>query len=140
MDKLIEEVMTLRKKCKDIGLAIQEKLGTDDRDPRHGCFAKIFNTSTLTVELLSYYSNRWKRQVIGSKQELEERKRENAERVIMITKMHFIECMSAIEFCMKEKLKLFQNNSLSKWYAKKLDNSKRVYMRAIVHKSEETGG
>lgn len=67
MDTLIEEVKTLRKKCKGIGLAIKEKLRTDDTDPRHGCFAMLFNRSTLTLELLSYYSNCWKRQMVGSK-------------------------------------------------------------------------
>ena len=139
MDILIKEVMTLRKKCKDVGFATQKRLGTDDRDPRHGCFAQIFNTSTLTVELLSYYFNCWKRQANGSKEEIEEKRKENAERVILITKMHFINCMSAIEFCMKEKLRLFQDNGLSKWYTEKLDDSKPVYMRSIVKESEKNG-
>ena len=107
--------------------------------PRHGCFAMIFNGLTLTFELLSYYHTQWKGLFVGTKEDIEKHRKENGDRVIMITRMNFINSASAIEFCMKETLKNFQNNPLASWFQQKLKKGKHVYLRSIVKKSNKMG-
>lgn len=81
-------------------LSKQEELPT-------GLFGMIFNTLTLGLELLHFYYNTWDKKSQTNCASVKDAKNENAERVILIQKMIFINTMSAIEFCFKEYVNQF---------------------------------
>lgn len=74
----------------------------------------IFNTLTLTLELLNYYYNVWASYDTSklSPEEIEGKRRENAERVIEITKWAFVHAMSIIEFSIKNAVKIIDTSML----------------------------
>ncbi|RLE53679.1 MAG: hypothetical protein DRJ26_03070 [Candidatus Methanomethylicota archaeon] len=66
-------------------------------------FNAIFNALTLTREFLNYYYSRWASYDVSklSLDEVERLRKEDAERVIEITKRAFLHAMSIIEFSVK---------------------------------------
>ena len=131
MERLMKQLASLRTKCKRFGDELEIKTTTSDL--RSGCFAMLFNSTTLTLELLSYYYGIWKRTYTMTKEQIERSKEENAQRCMEITKMQFILAISNIEYCMKEVLDMYPRHSLAKWCCKQ----KRIYLSGIINESKK---
>jgi len=99
----------------------------------------IFNNTTLTLELLTYYFKIWKRPPPPSlsSDEIERLRKENAQRVLTITKWAFVSALSLIEYSAKETLKIIKDKSF-KQLREKLQQDEPVYLRTIMKKSQET--
>jgi len=101
-------------------------------------FNAVFNGLTLTLELLDYYYNVWASYDVSrlSREEIESRRRENAERVIEITKWAFIDAMSIIEFSLKDAVRIVDPSILKSIEARKSRGCRRkrvfIYLRDIV--------
>ena len=101
-------------------------------------FNAVFNGLTLTLELLDYYYNVWASYDASrlSREEIESRRRENAERVIEITKWAFIDAMSIIEFSLKDTVRVIDPSIMKDIETRKSKGRKRkrvfIYLRDIV--------
>lgn len=106
-------------------------------------FNAIFNGVTLTLELLNFYYEIWGscRASGSSPEEVENLRRENAERVIMITKWAFVHAMSIIEFSIKNAVKIINPSILKSIEKRKSSGGKRVfiYLRDIVEELKKKG-
>jgi len=137
MEILIKKLHGIMEKCRLYGDKLEKELVNDHiaHDPRHSCFAMVFNNSTITLELLSYYYEIWGKMHGDNVEEIERAKKENAERCIESTKWLFIGSMSSMEFCVKESIKLYPKSSI----VKELQRKKYIYLSDIVRKSSEEG-
>ena len=101
----------------------------------------IFNDLTLTLELLEYYYDRWKIPPSPSLsvEEVERKRKENAERVIEITKWAFIHALSCMEFTAKETLKLLCYDPFKDLREKLLRGKDYVYLGTIIGRSRSIG-
>ena len=133
VQKLINQLYIMRKKCQQYGNELEASLGKNivPNDPRYGCFAMIFNKSTLSLELLDFYSRVWKRPFVGSKNDVKKLKQENGQRCIDQTKMLFIGATSSIEFCAKESVKLHPKSTVGQAIIK-LAAKRRIYLSDVV--------
>ena len=101
-------------------------------------FNAVFNGLTLTLELLDYYYNVWASYDASrlSRKEIESRRRENAERVIEITKWAFVHAMSIIEFSLKDAVRVIDPSIMKSIETRKSKSRKRkrvfIYLRDIV--------
>lgn len=140
MKELIDKTIALRSKCRDYGEKVNGLLGysTDSDDPRSGCFGMVFNKSTLCLELLAYYYKLWgKPPARLTSEEVEEKKKENAQRCIELLKFLFVMSMSSIEFSTKASITYYRTNPFT---TSLLDGSGRfVYLSNIIHNSESQG-
>lgn len=103
-------------------------------------FNMIFNSTTLTLEILSYYYMEWGKPRAVPSSEVERIKKENAERVMEITKWMFIHALSILEYSTKELLKIINEENLPpelKELKNELQQGKRIYLRRIMDKSRE---
>jgi hypothetical protein len=129
MKDVYARVMHLRSRACDYGNEVAELLGIQSHEMPAGVFPMIFNELTLGMELLYYYYNIWKRPTSISTQSMEEAKQENAQRVITIERMIFLETMSSIEFCSK---------GYVKEHPRKIGSfGGRVYLRKIMKRSRD---
>jgi len=71
-------------------------------------FSMAFNSLTMTLELLDHYYNLWGKLNPASFPDVEETKKQNTERIILLQKMCFVEIMSSFEFSAK---KIVSSNS-----------------------------
>ena len=126
MDNILKQVFELRGKAKDYG---EKQVGMSDT--LRGMFAMLFNGLTLGLEILDSYKFIWSGIKLTNAAEIQRAKEQNAERVVLIQKMIFIESMSAIEF------------SLKKYIAEnpgKIGNIKgRVYLIKILNNCKDKG-
>jgi len=140
MEELINRTWELRKKCREHGDQVNQLLDqpSDIQDPRSGCFPMIFNTSTMYLELLSYYHDIWgKPHVRSTPEEIEKAKQQNAERCVMLLKSLFVMSMSSIEFSAKASIAYYGNHPLA---CSLLANRGRfVYLSNIMKKSQTKG-
>ena len=99
----------------------------------------IFNNTTLTLELLTYYFQIWRKPPPPSlsKDEIERLRKDNAQRVLTITKWAFVSALSLIEYSAKETLKIVNDESFKK-LREKLQRGEPVYLSAIMKRSQET--
>ena len=131
MKELFDLTKDVRKKSHDIGEEIANLMGIKPHEIPASVFPMIFNNITLLLELLSYYLDAWGKATSTRCSSVEEARRENAERVILIQKMVFIQILSSVEFSFK---------AYVRQYPKKLSQFKgRVYLRSIMEKSKEQG-
>lgn len=140
MQVLIDNVIRIRAKCQQYGKELETNLGPKlvPNDPRCGCFAMIFNKSTLTLELLNYYSQIWKQTFGGAKEAIEQARKENAERCVELTKLLFIGSMSSIEFSAKESIKLHPKSAVAQAIIN-LAATHRIYLSHVVRESSNKG-
>lgn len=141
MKRLINEVWNLRQKCaqyqNNVNSILQNPLPSDLRS---GCFGMIYNTTTLTLELLSHYYEQWKKpHIVISEEDLRRSRDENAQRCIEITKMQFISFISSIEYCIKETMSLYPKHHLAKWCSKQQQRKRRIYLGGIITESKRIG-
>ncbi len=131
MKEILNLTQGIRKKSHDIGEEITNEMGIKSHEIPASVFPMIFNDSTVLLELLSHYFDAWEKATSTSCSSVEEAKKENAERVILIQKMVFIQILSSVEFSFK---------AYVKQYPKKLSQFKgRVYLRKIMEESKEQG-
>lgn len=140
MKELIDKTKLLRAKCQHHGDYINRLLGftTVSQDPRSGCFSMIFNQSTLSLELLAYYYGKWQGIPTGlAEDEVERRRRENAERCIGLLKSLFVMAMSSIEFSAKVSIAQYGEHPLARSLIKRQGHF--VYLSTIMKRSEKEG-
>lgn len=138
MERLIKEVWNLRQKCERYGDDIDSILRNPlPSDPRRGCFAMIYNGTTLTLELLHYYHKQWKDLVVATEEDLRLSREENAQRCILISKMQFISSVSSIEYCVKETINLYPKHPLATWCRKQ--RKRRIYLGGTINESKLIG-
>jgi len=99
----------LQKKASEYNDEIARLLSCQISELPAGLFGMIFNTLTLKLELLECYYNIWSKLTQANCLLIDENRKQNAERVLLIQKMTFISIMSSIEFCFKEYIKNFPN-------------------------------
>jgi hypothetical protein len=138
MKDLIEKIQALRNQCENCGDKVSYLLGisTDVKDPRTGCFAMIFNHSTLSLELLAYYYGLWQKPSAQLTAEaVEEARKQNWERCNELLKSLFVMAMSSIEYSAKASAVYYGRQS----FAHSLLRSKVgfVYLSNIIKRSEE---
>ncbi len=132
MEILSKNIWDLRNKLRTYGDEIEQlKINST-------FFAMLFNSVTLTFELINYYLNIWKippppnlnpEQIVNTKQE-------NADRVMLITKWMFISVMSAMEYDAKQMIL----GSKQAWFnelRKKLQQDDKIYLAEIMEKSRD---
>ena len=133
MIEIIEQVSQIREKLKRYGNWL-ESFNTGI----YNGFNAVFNGLTLTLELLDYYYNAWTSYDVSmlSPEEIESRRRENAERVIEITKWAFVHAMSIIEFSLKDAVGVIDPSIMKDIETRKSKGRKRkrvfIYLRDIV--------
>ncbi len=140
MEDLIQKIVALRDQCKDYGDKVSDLLGisTDAKDPRSGCFPMIFNHSTLSLELLSYYYGVWKKPSAQSTAKaVEEARKQNWERCNELLKSLFVMSMSSIEYSTKASIAHYRNQPLADSLVKSKDRF--VYLSYIIKRSEKNG-
>jgi len=131
LKELLLSLNTIREKSKDYGDWLT---GIDPRYP--DSFAMIFNDTTLTLEILDYYYGIWKRKRLLPTDMIKRLRKENAERILGITKWSFISALSIIEYSAKEMLKM-ANTSSFEYLRTKLQSGKRVYLSEIIERSKK---
>lgn len=127
MEEVYARFKHLRSTANDFGNEIAELLGIQSHEMPAGVYSMIFNKLTLGVELLYYYYGIWKQPTSMSAQSIQVAKQDNAQRVLTIERMIFLETLSSIEFCSKEYVKN---------HPQKIGSfSGRVYLRTIMERS-----
>jgi hypothetical protein len=106
-------------------------------------FNMVFNHTTITLELLNYYYRIWSRAPPGvGEEEIERMKKENAERVLEVTKWAFVFSLSSMEHVLKELLKA-DGQVTSTQQLQRLRRillaGRRVYLSGIVGSCREAG-
>jgi len=129
MENIVKEYWALRKKAKEHCNNVSSTLSIHPHDNPAGFFNMAFNDITVALELQDYYRKVWSKQTNTNCSSIEETRKQNAQRIIAIQKMVFIEILSAFEFSAKKFL---------------LDNSHPVgnfnglkYLRKIMLRSKD---
>lgn len=131
MDDILTLLKELKSKAKNLGDLTAKKIGIQENEPPTSAFAMIFNTLTVAQELIHYYNEVWSQTTRTNSPTVEEAKKENWQRIIMIQKMTFIEVMSSLEYDIKQYL---LNNP-------KFIGSlpKRIYLSDVMNRSMDKG-
>ena len=137
MEELISLLKRIREKLEKYG----EWLETAGLEMPNS-FNMIFNATTLILEVLHYYYQIWGIPRTLPSDEIERLKKENAERVIEITKWAFVHTLSIIEYSTKEIIKKMSDEKLSSYPAirkvkDKLQAGKKVYLSTIIKEFKE---
>jgi len=129
MKDILKQTFQLREKADSYGEEVAKVIGIQPHEIPASVFAMIFNDLTIGLELLDYYYRVWGKTTHTKHSSIEEAKKENAQRVIAIQKMIFVETVSSIEFSAKAYVK--QNpQKISKFKG-------RVYLRMIMEKLKD---
>lgn len=140
MEDLIQKIAALREQCKNCEGQVNELLGVsaNAQDPRSGCFAMIFNHSTISLEVLSYYYKVWQKPSASlTVEEVGEAKRQNWERCNELLKSLFVMSMSSIEYSAKVSIAHYGNHPLA--HNLLGSEGRFVYLRNIIKRSEGEG-
>ncbi len=130
--EVLIQVMQLRKKAQRYRQKTATMLKCQQHELPAKLFGMIFNMLTLGLELLSYYNTIWSKKSQTNCTSVEEAKKQNAERVIMIQKMIFLNTLSSIEFCFKEYIEKFPPK-----IGERKNQHGRAYLLNIVKESEK---
>lgn len=101
MKDIIDNIMNIRSQALRYAEEVAIALNLSAEDLPAGGFGMIHNKLTLMAELLSYYNKKWSTLTTTNHEDIEQARKDNAERVIMIERLVFIEVMSTIEYCSK---------------------------------------
>lgn len=101
MNDLMQLYFSLIKNAKDLGDGLAQELSIAHHEQPAGFYGMAFNSITLTTELLSYYNDLWGKISSIEGMTAEDARQQNAQRVIMIQKMSYIQLMSEFEFTAK---------------------------------------
>ena len=125
---IIEYVFRIRDKLEKYG----EWLENFNKNVFNG-FNAVYNALTLTLELLNYYYNVWTSYDVSrlSPDEIDRLRKENAERVIEITRWAFVHTMSIIEFSIKNSLEFINPSILRSIRTRK--SKGRKHKRVHIH-------
>jgi len=131
MEELLKLIQSLREKSSGYG----DKYDTiiKERPPvfTENLFNMVFNKLTVGYELLNFYYDIWKGPGAGTLAEIERKRNQNAERVVTINRMIFIETLSSTEYFLKNYI---QNHT-----SKVGEIAGRIYLRKIMNHFEEKG-
>ncbi len=129
MEDVIKLYLELRNSAKQNGNEIAHTFSIKHHEDPAAFFSMAFNSITMTLELLNYYSSLWKNVDPSKYPNIEESKKQNWQRVNMIQKMNFIEIMSSFEFSAKKTV--LANNLFFE------DFSGRIYLSKIMKRSHD---
>jgi hypothetical protein len=111
MDEIYKMVQDIRSMCDKYSDEFANQFGEDD--PRTRCFAAIFNSSTMTTEVISYYRVIWSKKRHGlSEERIEQERLDNSHRCVEITKQLYISVMSALEFYIRSAIAMNEEHIL----------------------------
>jgi len=128
MRDILDLTVHLRQKSHAHGEEVAKSLGISLHEMPAGVFAMIFNMHTLMLELLSHYFCAWNKATETRCPSIDETRKQNAERVILIQKMIFVQTMSSVEYCCKDYIKS---------YPQKIGQIKgRIYLSKIIEESK----
>lgn len=129
MNDVIQIYHNLRKTSSQHGDEIAALLGIDVHENPAGFFGMAHNTITLTLELLNYYNELWGKLTSADAEVAERAKDENAQRVLKIQQMAFIDMMSSFEFVAKNTVQV-QNQRFGPFNG-------RIYLSSVMQRSNE---
>jgi len=132
MEEILQNYIDLRKKSQNYGNNLATSKPTIEN-----VFGMIFNNATTVLEILDNYFGFWKKQYTGTPQEIDESKKQNAERIMAVTKWSFTHAISSLEYSAKE---IIKNTSRTEFQDLKnrLQNGRRVYLSGIMEKSKDS--
>jgi len=133
LDSIIESYKKLKAKTHDYGEELRKT-----KQYVQDVFSPVFNNTTLVLEVLDNYKTYWSKSYSGfSDDQIEKLKKQNAERIIEITKWSFIHIISCYEFSAKE---IIKNTSLTEFadLKSKLQGGGRVYLGGIMEVSKNS--
>jgi hypothetical protein len=131
MENIVKEYWALRIKAKEHCNNVSSTLSIQPHENPSGFFNMAFNDITLALELQDYYRKEWRKQTDTSSSSIEKARKQNAQRIIAIQKMVFIEILSAFEFSAKIFLK-DKSHPVG-------DFNGRKYLRKIMLRSKDAG-
>ena len=136
MTEILKSIADIRERLKEYGDWFAKAKPT-----LPNAFNMIFNHTTMTLELLNYYYGIWSRTPPGvNEAEIERMRRENAERVLEVTKWAFVFALSSMEHVLKELLKADERVA-SAQHLQRLRRTllagRRVYLSTIVKSCRE---
>lgn len=136
METLLRELWDLRAEAVRRGDDFQRRKSLPAGD-RRDAFAIIFNTATMTLELLNFYYHEWGKPRPGlSPTEVERSRKQNGERVMLALKLLFISSLSGIEFSAKQTLQAMPASPLSNALQAR---GRRLYLGGIMQETERLG-
>lgn len=131
MQDVIEQYWEIRKMAEKNGDDLAQEFSVNYYEEPASFFGKAFNNITMTLELLDYYYRLWGSSTTAICSSVEEARTQNAERVIMLQKMSFIEIMSSFEYSAK-KIVLSNPSKFGSF-------GNNIYLSKIMDKSLEKG-
>lgn len=131
MDNIIRLYFDLRSKAKKHGNELKDYFSAGYEDDHVSFFGMAFNSITLTLELLDHYYQLWRKINPSNCSNIEEVRKQNGERAILLQKMCFIELMSSFEFISK-KIVLSKRELFGAFNG-------RIYLKGIMKRSHEKG-
>jgi len=138
----MDQIERVRTDCRMFGEAMRDLLSRKrvEEDPRYGCFWMMYNKATVALETLNYFQRTWESiDMATSEERLNQLKLENTERCIEIARSLFIGCMSAIEFCAKENIKLYPDSRLARRLDELRSRRRYIFLRGIMQESLSLG-
>lgn len=131
MKDVLRDYWQLRNKARNNCDDVSSILSVQPHEIPAGFFNMAFNDITLALELLDHYNKIWGEQTKTTCSSVEEARNQNAQRVIAIQKMVFIEIMSSFEFSAKQYIGS-ESQIIGTFQG-------RVYLRGIMKRSKDSG-
>lgn len=131
MKELIELYCGLRNDALKNGSEVAQLFGVENHEDPANFFNMVFNTITMTIELLDHYYTIWGNPNRKDIPNIVAIKEQNGQRVILLQKMCFIDVMSAFEFCAK-KIALGNGSLFGEFKG-------RIYLTGIMKRSQSKG-
>lgn len=133
MDEVVQCLTRTRDACTRLGNELAKDFKLDPAAPPINAFTWCFNSTTLTLETCSYYSERFKLQQATTAPTIAMARQQNGERVVMQTKAHFLFALSSMEAAARQATELHPS-------AVPLDQTKKwQYLSNILGKSHALG-
>jgi len=102
MHDVIKLYWELRGKAEKNGNELAHHFSVESHEDPAAFFGMAFNSLTMTIELLDHYYKLWGKLNPSAFPNVEETRKQNTERVILLQKMCFVEIMSSFEFSAKK--------------------------------------
>jgi hypothetical protein len=97
VDEVLQCLTRTRDACSRLANELAKDFKLDSTVPPINAFTWCFNSTTVTLETCSYYSERFKLQEATKAPTIAVARQQNGERVVMQTKAHFLFALSSME-------------------------------------------
>lgn len=131
----MEELLRILDEARTAAGEHQDRIAEDhvlrlDEAPVSG-LGIAYNTCTLTREVIAFYSEEWDKPRVVTPEESASLRKQNAERLVVITKMMFVSVLAGIEFAAKAAVER-HNDRIPRAPG-------RLYLSGIIRSSAEAG-